>query len=156
MKAVCITFLVALSLLTTLHAKSRHCLFRVHTEANEHDTQSFASSVKATVSGKQVAIEKMASISEDDVVAFSAYQAPDGSFGALLRLDDHGRTMLDTLSVERRGSLLFLFMNGRALTELQIDKRVSDGQIYIPSGLTADDLKLMKKDWKFIAPKKSH
>ena len=156
MKAVCTTFLVVFSLLTTVEAKSRHCMFRVHTEASEHDTQSFATAVKATVSGKPVTIEKMASLSESDVVAFSAYRAPDGTFGALLRLDDHGRITLDSLSVERRGSLLFLFMNGRALTELQIDKRVSDGQIYIPSGLTADDLKLMKKDWKFIAPKASH
>jgi len=156
MKATCTTFLAVFSLLTAVEAKSRHCLFRVHTEANEHDSQAFATGVKATISGKVVAIEKMASISEDDVMAFSAYQAPDGTFGALLRLDDHGRTMLDTLSVERRGSLLFLFMNGRALTELQIDKRISDGQIYIPSGLTADDLKLMKKDWKFIAAKEHH
>ena len=156
MKAAWITFLVVFCLLPTVEAKSRHCLFRVHTEANEHDSPTFAAGAKATVSGKVVVIEKMASISENDVVAFSAYQAPDGTFGALLRLDDHGRTMLDTLSVERRGSLLFLFMNGRLLSELQIDKRISDGQIYISSGLTADDLKLMKKDWKFIAPKEHH
>ena len=46
-------------------------------------------------------------------------------------------------------------MNGRAITELQIDKRVSDGKIYIPSGLTAADVKLMKKDWHLIGPKKN-
>jgi hypothetical protein len=156
MKSAWITFLAVFSLLSTVEAKSRHCLFRVHTEASASDSQAFATAVRATISGKPVVIEKMASISESDVVAFSAYRAPDGTFGALLRLDDHGRTVLDTLSVERRGHLLFLFMNGRALTELQIDKRVSDGQLYIPSGLIADDLKLMKKDWKFIAAKERH
>jgi hypothetical protein len=36
------------------------------------------------------------------------------------------------------------------ITELQIDKRVSDGKIYIPSGLTAADVELMKKQWRLI------
>jgi len=155
MKSAWITALAVFFLLSMAEAKSRHCIFRVHAEANPRDSDVFASAVKATISGKEVAIQKAASITESDVVAFSAYTAPDGSYAALLHLDEHGRVMLDTLSMEHRGSLLFLFMNGRALTELQIDKRVSDGQIYIPSGLTAADLKLMKRDWKVIAPKKS-
>jgi len=41
----------------------------------------------------------------------------------------------------------FRVHNGRAITELQIDRRVSDGKIYIASGLTANDLELLKKDW---------
>ncbi|HEY2125066.1 MAG TPA: hypothetical protein VGG94_06345, partial [Chthoniobacterales bacterium] len=119
-------------------------------------TEVFATSVRTKVAGKEIAIEKMASISEREVVSFIAYQAPDGSFGALIQLDDHGRVTLDALSVEHRGGLLFIMMNGRNITEngMQIDKRVSDGKIYIPSGLTAADLKLMKKDWKLITPKK--
>jgi hypothetical protein len=72
----------------------------------------------------------------------------------LLQLDDHGRTVLDTLSVERRGSYLFVFLNGRPVTELQVDRRVSDGKIYLPSGLTAADIKSMDKDWKLIGGRK--
>ena len=83
-------------------------------------------------------------------MAFSPYPAPAGTYGALIQLDEHGRTVLDTLSVERRGSFLFVFINGRLITELQIDKRVSDGKIYVPSGLTAADIDLMKKDWRLI------
>jgi hypothetical protein len=59
------------------------------------------------------------------------------------------------LSVERRGEFLFVFVNGRAITELQIDKRVSDGQLYIPSGLTSADIALMKRDWKLIGKRPS-
>ena len=62
--------------------------------------------------------------------------------------------ILDTLSVERRGSLLFVFMNGRPLTELQVDRRVSDGKMYLASGLTEADIKLMNKDWKLIGGRK--
>jgi len=105
-------------------------------------------------SAKDIAIEKLPWISEHDVMAFSPYRAPDGTFGALFQLDEHGRTVLDTLSVEHRGGLLFVFINGRMITQLQIDKRVSDGKIYIPSGLTATDVDLMKKQWRLLGDRK--
>ena len=135
-------------------AKQRHCTFRVHAQANPRDTEVFSTSVRAQVSGKEIAIEKIPWISERDVMAFSAYPARDGTYGALIQLDEHGRVVLDTLSIERRGRFLFVFINGRFITDLQIDKRVSDGKIYIPSGLTAADIDLMKKDWRQIGEKK--
>ena len=128
-------------------AKQRHCTFRVHAQANPHDTDIFSMPAGATSSGKDIAIQKMAWITEHDVMAFSPYPASDGTLGALFQLDDHGRTVLDTLSIEHRGGFLFVFINGRMITGLQIDKRVSDGKIYIPSGLTAADVELMKKQW---------
>ena len=147
--AFCLVFAVAGGA-----AKQRHCTFRVHAQANPRDTEVFATSVRAQVSGKTVAIEKMAWISERDVIAFSPYPAANGTYGALFQLDEHGRVVLDTLSVERRGGFLFVFINGRPITELAIDKRVSDGKIYIPSGLTSADIKVMKKDWRMIGQRK--
>lgn len=70
-----------------------------------------------------------------------------------LRLD-HGRQALDSLSIDRRGTLLFIFVNGRPIAKLQIDRRVSDGKTYIASGLTSNDIELMKKDWRMTAPRK--
>src|SRR5881227_976919 len=124
-------------------AKQRHCTFRVHAQANPRDSEVFATSVRAQISGKDVAIEKTPWISEHDVIGFAPYPAQNGTYGALIQLDEHGRVVLDTLSVERRGGFLFVFGNGRAITELQIDKRVSDGKIFIPSGLTGVDIDLM-------------
>jgi len=135
-------------------AKQRHCTFRLHAQANPRDTEVFATSVRAQVSGKTVAIEKMPWISERDIMAFSPYPAANGTYGALFQLDEHGRVVLDTLSVERRGGLLLVFVNGRPITELEIDKRVSDGKIYVPSGLTAADIELMKKEWRMIGQRK--
>ena len=109
---------------------------------------------RATSSGKDVAIQKLPWITEHDVMTFSPYPAKDGTFGALFQLDDHGRVVLDTLSVERRGGFLFVVINGRMITELQIDKRVSDGKIYVPSGLTAADVELMKKQWRLPGERK--
>lgn len=135
-------------------AKDRHCQLRLHTEANLHDTMAFATSVSAKFSGQNVAIERAARINESNVTGFYPYHAADGSFGALVQLDEHGRVALEALSIERRGGLLFVFVNGRPITELQIDKRVSDGKIYIASGLTEADIKSMKKDWRLIGEHK--
>jgi hypothetical protein len=135
-------------------AKPRHCIFRVHAQANPQDTEIFATSVRAQLSGKNVAIEKIPRISERDVIAYYPYTAKDGTYGALLQLDEHGKIMLDTLSIERRGSFLFVLINGRLMTPLEIDKRVSDGKIYIASGLTAADIDLMKRDWRLIGQRK--
>jgi hypothetical protein len=135
-------------------ARQRHCMFRVHAQANPRDTGVFATSIRAQVSGKDVAIEKIPRISEQDVIAFYPYPATNGTYGALFQLDEHGRIALDALSIERRGSALFVFINGRPITELEIDKRVSDGKIYIASGLTATDIDLMKKDWRLIGQRK--
>jgi hypothetical protein len=130
--------------------KQRHCTFRVHVQANPQDTNAFSTSAGVRASGKDVAIEKIPWISEHDVAAFCPYPAQDGSYGALFQLDEHGRVVLDTLSIEHRGGFLFVFINGRLITELQIDKRVSDGKIYIPAGLSASDIGLMKKEWRLM------
>ena len=153
MKSIFASLILAL-FVASVAGKDRHCSFRAHAEANPNDTATFSSSVRALFSGKQVAIERMPRLSERDVVAFYPYSAGEKNYGALLELDEHGRLALDTLSVERRGSLLFVLINGRPITELQIDRRVSDGRIYIPSGLTKADIDLMKKDWRLIGQQK--
>ena len=154
MKGLFASIFAMLVALTPVVAKDRHCLFRLHVEANPRDTSVFAASVPAKFSGKDIAIERTPRISEQDVVAFYPYAAADKRYGALIQLDDHGRIALDSVSIERRGGLVFVFINGRPITELQIDQRVSDGKIYIASGLTAADIALMKKDWRLIGQRK--
>ena len=154
MKGLFASIFTMLLALTPAIAKDRHCMVRLHVEANLRDTTVFATSVPAKFSGKDIAIERTPRISEQDVVAFYPYTAADKSYGALIQLDDHGCIALDSLSIERRGGLVFVFINGRPITELQIDQRVSDGKIYIASGLTAADIALMKKDWRLIGQRK--
>jgi len=134
-------------------AAAGHCTFRVHMSANANDGDAFSQPFRS-LTGRDLYIEKTPWITERDVVAFYPYRAANGSYAALLVLDDHGRTVLDTLSLEHRGSQLFVFINGRPLTELQVDRRVSDGKIYLGSGLTEADIKSMNRDWKLLGRKK--
>jgi hypothetical protein len=147
MRALAGFALVALLLSATAFAAKPQCTFRVHLEGNSNDTDVFSSPVQSKYTGKQVFVEKTASISERDVSGFHAYHASDGSYGVLIQLNDHGKLVLDTLSIEHRGQSLFVFLNGRDITELQIDSRVRDGKIYLASGITQADLQLMSKAW---------
>ena len=122
MRTLCVfVFCLAFALIDSA-AKQRHCTFRVHAQANAQDTDVFSMPARATSSGKDVAIQKLAWITEHDVMGFSPYQAQDGTFGALFQLDDHGRVVLDTLSVERRG-WFSLYIHQR-----QNDYRTTDRQ----------------------------
>ena len=151
--------LIASALLLTLlatsgAAKDRHASLRVHAQANAVDGAPFAATARSKFSGKNMTIEKTPRLSERDVMAFYPYPAADGTFGALFEFDAHGKIALDTLSVEKRGGFLFIYVNGRHVTEMQIDRRVSDGRIYVESGLNAADIELMKKDWRLIGKRK--
>ena len=150
MRTAAIAALTGLVALSVCEAK-QHSTFRVHTEASANNGPVFSTQIR--VFGRLVTIEKVPTISERDVTGLRVYRAADGSYGALFQLNDHGRLALDSLSIERRGGLLFVFVNGRPITELQIDRRVSDGKIYIGSGLTTNDIALMKKDWPARAPR---
>ncbi|HKP92840.1 MAG TPA: hypothetical protein VJS88_03010 [Chthoniobacterales bacterium] len=144
MKPALLIALVGLAAAQVAAAK-QYSSFRAHTETNASSGPTFSSQVPFL--GRTVTLEKVPALSERDVVSFRSYRAADGTFGVLFELSPHGRLALDTLSVDRRGATLFVFVNGRAITELQIDRRITDGKIYLPSGLTANDVALLQKDW---------
>ncbi|MDQ6654918.1 MAG: hypothetical protein M3Y80_03785 [Verrucomicrobiota bacterium] len=150
--AGCILALLAAS---AAEARKPVCTVRLHVEANANDTEVFSSSAASPRTGKKVVIEKIARISENDVAGFAVYPAPDGSYGVLFQLDDHGKLVLDTLSIDRRGRFAYVLVNGHGVAELQIDKRVTDGVIYVESGITPQDVALMRKSWPLLSPRRT-
>ena len=148
MRCLAACFFAVVLGVSTADARKPRCTLRAHVEANAQDGPVFSSRLRSPTSGREVTIAKVPAISELDVVGFQAYSAANGTYGVLFHLNDHGKLALDTLSVERRGSSLFVFVNGRLVDEMQIDRRVSDGKLYIAAGLTAQDVELMKKDWR--------
>jgi hypothetical protein len=144
MKTAALATVLALSAVAICEAKT-HSTFRVHVEASANNGPAFSSPLR--LFGRDVTIEKVPALSENDVTGLRTFRAADGTHGALFELNEHARLALDSLSMERRGGSLFVFINGRPIAELQIDRRVSDGKIYIASGLTANDVALLRKDW---------
>ena len=144
MRSAALAVLIGLAVASLGEAKT-HSTIRVHAEANPSNGPVFSTQLKFL--GRMVTIEKVPTLSQNDVTGIQTYRAADGTYGALFQLNEHGRLALDTMSVERRGGVLFVFINNRPITELRVDRRVSDGKIYIASGLTANDIALLKKDW---------
>ncbi|MFL6568586.1 MAG: hypothetical protein ACJ8LI_05420 [Chthoniobacterales bacterium] len=154
MRRLAAAVLLALLVPGIAAAKKLHCTLRAHAEGSANDGEAFSTQMVSPSTGRPVVIEKIPTISEHDVVAFKPYPARNGTFGVIFLLDDHGKLALDTLSIEHRGRFLYIFVNGRPTAELQIDRRVSDGKLYVASGLTSADIELMKKDWPIIGAKK--
>jgi hypothetical protein len=129
---------------------------RFYTETVKGDTDSFSVPV-TLLNGNKIFIDQIANVSERDIVAVSPdpVEKPDGSGGCLFKLDDHGTMSLDSLSVEKRGTLLIAAVNGRQVADLLIDKRITDGTIYIPAGLNVDDMKAILKRYPILGGKKA-
>src|SRR5690349_6283374 len=144
MRRLAAVVLLALLMPGIAEAKKPHCTLRAHAEENANDGEVFSTQMISPATRRPVVIEKIPTISERDVVAFKPYPAANGTFGVVFLLDDHGKLALDTLSIEHRGRFLYIFVNGRPLSELQIDRRVSDGKLYVASGLTSADIALMQ------------
>jgi hypothetical protein len=155
MPRLAVAVFVALLVPAICEAKKPHCTLRAHVQANSNDGPVFSTQLRSPATGRNVVIEKTPTLSERDVISFRPYPAADGSYGVLFHLSDHGKLALETLSLEKRGTFLYVFVNGRPAAELQIDRRISDGKLYIASGLTLADIELMKKDWPLAEPRRT-
>ncbi len=103
----------------------------------------FTAKIKIGNPPREVVIEKIASISERDVASFYPYRAADGSYSVVLQLDRHGSATLEAISAEKIGLVLIASVSGRMTAALKVDKPISDGIIFIPSGLTVGDIRAM-------------
>ena len=149
--------LLPLIALGFLAAASKPALtIRFHTEASDKTGggSQFTMSSSLPDSSQSICLSKVAEISEKEVVAIFPFPADNGTWGCALKLDNHGRIALDTLSQEYHGTVLVGFVNGRAVTAMLIDRRVADGIITIPSGLTPGEIAQMQKVFPTLgAPK---
>ncbi len=111
---------------------------------------SFTAKVKVGNPPREIVIEKIASISERDVAGFYPYRASDGSYSAVLQLDRHGSATLEAISAQKIGLVIVASVSGRLTATLKVDKPISDGIIFIPSGLTVADIRSMGASFSLI------
>jgi len=122
---------------------------RFYTQAAKIDSESFAVPV-TLLNGTQTYVDVISAISEHDIVAIYPFPVADGSGGCAFKLDDHGTISLDTLSVAKKGTLLIATINGRQVSDILIDQRVSDGIVTIPNGITTDEMKQLLKRYPVL------
>ncbi len=104
------------------------------------------------VPARRIFVERIPMISEANIVAFFPFPATDGrgGFGAEFQLDRHGQLALSNLSLAKRGTLVAVMVNGRAVTPLRVDRPITDGLIVIPFGLTETEIAALEKSFPRI------
>jgi hypothetical protein len=127
---------------------------RFHTETNPNGGDEFTLKVPLPDSNQTLCLSKVAVISEQDVMAIFPFPANDGTQGCALKLDEHGRIALDTLSQESRGTMLLGFLNTRLVSAVQIDRHVTSGVLYIARGLTPQEIGILSKHFPALGAKK--
>lgn len=147
--------LLALSLLCLGFGKKNPPLtIRFYTQTSKQDTDSFSAPI-TMLNGEQTTVDQVAAIAERDIVAIYPFQAADGSIGCGLKLDPHGTMALDSLSTDKRGTILIATINGRQVADIYVDARVSDGVVTIPAGLQPAEMQQMLKKYPVLgAPAK--
>ena len=155
-------FCFAIALLAlpfSAHAMSQksEVSIRFHTEANPNDGEAFSIPVTLVNQRKQVYVSRVPDFSETQISKILPYHAKDGSWGCVFKLNPQGRIRLETMSGEIRGSALVVFISTKAgprqVSDLIIDRPVSDGIITIPRGFTAFEIEALKKKFKTVGEK---
>ena len=121
---------------------------RVYPESGEIGGQ-FSKPIQLLISNKTTNMATMPLINEADIASVYPFPAPDGSgtYGAYFRLDSHGKNLLEQHTTSKRGTNLFVFINGRRITDLYIDSPVQDGLLSIPTGLTNLEADALRYEW---------
>ncbi len=132
-------------------ARKPDITIRFHCAANVRDGSPFASSLILPGNPPQTAyIQKVPAVSEREIDAIFPFEAADGTMGCTFKLNFHGKTDLDALSVENKGTVMVALVNGRPAAAMLIDARISDGIITIPSGLSDEEILSMRKIWRVM------
>ncbi len=148
-------FLVPLLALTLLGSAKKEpaVTVRFHTEGNARDGETFTKPFTIGTPPREVFLSQVPAISEKDIVAIFPFAAADGTVGCAFKLDPHGRLSLDALSVEKRGGSLVAFINGAPVADILIDRRVPDGVVTIPRGLSERVIALLSSKFRVLTPK---
>ena len=151
MKSALRLFSIVLALAGLGMAKKPSVTVRFYVEANARDTEAFSKPITLHNPEREAYIEKVPSISERSIKAMYPFQVLDGSWGACFKLDNKGRIDLEVLSTERKGSSMVIFVvtpkGIHQVVDVVIDRKVRDGVITIPRGLTELESAALKKEY---------
>ncbi len=139
----------AAALLCTGGAKKPVVDLRIHGEGIAAEAPTFA--FPATLlNGRETYLSRMPLITQREVRSIYPFPAADGSEGVYLKLDNHGTGLLQQHTMERRGRTLVVLLNGRQVTNLLVDRPVTDGIVSIPRGLSPEDIALLRTAFPVI------
>jgi len=141
--------LCAAALLCTGGAKKPTVDLRIHGEGIAAEAPTFA--FPATLlNGRETFLSRMPLITQREIHSVYPFPAADGSQGVYLKLDNHGSGLLKQHTMERSGRMLAVYLNGRQVSNLVVDRPVHDGIVSIPRGLNDTEVELLTMAYPVI------
>ncbi len=150
-----LNLVIILSLAFLLCAGTRKppVIFRLHDQTDADESGKFAiPAVSVSRPNEKIYISKLPVLTEGDIEALYVYTNPDGRQGVAFKLGRRGRNALSVTSAQRVGRLFFVFMNGRSIAELLVDRHVDDGILNVPRGFTNEEITLLTRKFPSIGP----
>lgn len=135
---------LTLPLLVSAGEKAPRVVLTVHTEMSANDSEKFARPIELLHAKRTAYISVGPELSDRDVFDVIPFDAKDGTKGAYLRLSPGGRIRLEGISQSNLGKALVVFIQGRQVVDLYIDRRIDDGILPVPSGLTEAEIVELK------------
>lgn len=116
-------------------------LFRIHLEASKAENPDQVVTLNMGGSLGITRVREFAEMSENDIQ--SMILRPGG--GALIQFNPGGRIRLEALTANNQGRLMCVFLNGRYLYAAEIDMVMDSGRLFLPKGVTPEDVDLFEK-----------
>jgi hypothetical protein len=140
-------------------AKKPKLTVRFHVEALGNAGGKFTAPCRFHFPERQGFIEAVPFASDRNIQAIYPVRHADGSLGCAFQLDASGRLGLETISSDRRGSSMVVFMATKQGThqviDLVLDKPIRDGIIYVPRGISPGEMALLEKQFPVMKPQTS-
>jgi len=130
--------------------KSPTLTIRLHGEGTASDGSSFSSEIQLNNPPMKIFMRNVPVTSERDIEAFFPFPGRDGQAGAYFRLDAHGANKLQQFTVEDKGRIAIVLINGRIVANMKINAAVNDGILYVPGGIQPEEILLLQKQFPRI------
>lgn len=96
---------------------------------------------------RQIMVRALPEVTERDIDRVESTEA-DSGLALRITFNEHGRTVLNTVTLENQGKIMVVFLNGRAIYAPVIDKVIADGVLIIPRGVAPEEVPLLQDQVK--------
>jgi hypothetical protein len=133
--------ITALGIVLTAGSSRPTFSFRIHAEADDSIRDERALPVGLTKPDEIIRIHKLPVLTEKYITS----AMPTSGGGVLLKFNQAGRHLLETVTSTEAGKTLVVFWNGRLVYAADIDIPMRSGRLLIPQGLDSADLMMLSK-----------
>jgi hypothetical protein len=146
--------LLAFAAILSVHAAEEQITIALNPEAGPQEGSQFVAPVTLINPPMQTFIRRVPITNHRDFVAFYPFRAADGTLGAYFKLDNDGRAKIEQHTLSSLDQMAVFMVNGRPVCAVKISKKIVDGIITLPGGLTPKEVVQLETKYPTIGQEK--